>query len=134
MALIMWSDDYSVGVDSLDTDHISLVGIINQIDEATRFMADKAAINGLLRALVDHTRSHFQREEALLKKSGYVNLEEHMALHQEMTEKLVALQQSYEQSSDPELGDDALEFLCTWFDEHVLEVDRRYKTSDICST
>jgi len=97
-------------------------------------MADKAAINGLLRALVDHTRSHFQREELLLKKSGYANLDEHMALHQEMTEKLVALQQRYEQSSDPELGDDALEFLCTWFDEHVLEVDRRYKKTDICTS
>lgn len=53
MALIMKGDDYRVGVDSLDTDQIALVGIINQIDEATRFMADKAAINGLLKALVD---------------------------------------------------------------------------------
>ncbi len=127
MALIMWSDDYSVGIDCLDTDHISLVGIINQIDEANRYKADKAVISGLLKALIDHTRSHFQREEALLQSRGYSGLEEHKALHRDMADKLVRLREDYERGADAALSDDALEFLCTWFDEHVLEIDRRYK-------
>lgn len=127
MALIMWSDDYSVGIDCLDTDHISLVGIINQIDEATRYKADKAVISGLLKALIDHTRNHFQREEAVLRSLGYGGLDEHKALHRAMADKLARLCEDYERGADAALGDDALEFLCAWFDEHVLEIDRRYK-------
>ncbi len=113
MALIMWSDDYSVGVDCLDTDHISLIGIINQIDEATRFKADRAVISGLLKALIDHTRTHFRREEALLRSKGYNGLEEHKALHRAMADKLVRLRKDYERGADEALGGDPLEFLCT---------------------
>ena len=67
----------------------------------------------LLKALIDHTRTHFRREEALLRSKGYNGLKEHKALHRAMADKLVRLRKDYERGADKALGGDPLEFLCT---------------------
>ncbi len=127
MALIMWTSDYSVGVDSLDSDHIVFASIINYIDDANLFGIDKATIGRILEALIDHAHAHFRREEKLLEERGYPQLEEHKRLHRVMAEQLKDLHDRYQRSPDPGAGQEITELLCLWFDEHILKADMHYK-------
>ncbi len=128
MPLIMWTNDYSVGDDALDNDHIIIASIINHINEAVRFKADRAVVGRMLKALVDHAQGHFQREEKLLEQRGYPRLDEHRRMHRVMAGRLSALYDEYQSGSDPAASEETMNVLCAWFDDHILEVDMQYKT------
>ena len=127
MALIIWTHDYSVGVDSLDSDHIVIFSLINHIDEAKRVGGDEAAVGRILRVLIDRAQAHFRREEALLEKHGYPRLEEHRAAHRLLDQQLEELHTEYERYPSPEVSREIMELLAYWLDEHILQVDMDYK-------
>jgi hemerythrin len=88
MALIIWSGDYSVGVDVLDADHIIVASLINHIDDAKQSGSDESAVGRVLKVLVDHAYGHFAREEALLEEHGYPHLERHRQEHRLLEDQL----------------------------------------------
>ncbi|HEY4635354.1 MAG TPA: hemerythrin domain-containing protein, partial [Rhodospirillales bacterium] len=88
MALILWTTDYGVGVDSLDADHIVIFSLINHIDEAHQSGTDEQAIGHVLKVLLDRAIGHFRREEMLMKRHGYPDLEAHAAEHRRIMEEL----------------------------------------------
>jgi hemerythrin len=62
-----WSDKYSVGIKTIDSQHQELVNIINRLfDAVTNHEADKV-INSILDALMDYTKTHFALEELLMQ-------------------------------------------------------------------
>jgi hemerythrin len=127
MALILWTNDYSVGIEAFDNDHIAFASIINHIDEAGRFKSDEVVISSLLRALMNLVDGHFRREEELMARYRYPELDEHKKLHRVLRGRLKALYGEYRHSSKPEISDKAIKLLCHWFDEHILQTDMRYK-------
>ncbi len=127
MALILWTSDYSVGVESLDADHITVASLINHIHEAKQFGTDEVVIGDILKVVVDHARAHFQREEELLEKYGYPELEQHKKEHRLITEQLEELHEAYQSTPDPDISQEIMELLTFWLVKHILEVDMRYK-------
>lgn len=127
MALILWSNDYSVGVDSLDADHIVVASLINHIHEAKQFGSDEAVIGRLLNVLITHAHAHFNREEKLLERFGYPELAAHKKEHRLVADQLRELHEAYESTRDPEISAEIMELLRYWLVEHILKVDMRYK-------
>jgi len=127
MALIVWTNDYQVGVDSLDADHIVIFSLINHIDEAHLTGTDEAAIGCILKVLIDRAVAHFQREEMLMKKHGYPDLEAHAAEHSRLMVQLRSLYEAYQDNPSPEISSGIIELLATWLEEHVLDTDMRYR-------
>jgi hemerythrin len=127
MALMIWNSDYSVGVESLDSDHIVIASLINHIDDAKQFGSDEAAVGRILAVLIDQARAHFRREEKLLEKHGYPELEEHRKVHRLVEEQLTELQREYQRSQSSEISQEIMELLSYWLDDHILKVDMRYK-------
>ena len=77
--------------------------------------------------LIDHARAHFQREEELLEKYGYPELEQHKKEHRLITEQLEELHEAYQSTPDPDISQEIMELLTFWLVKHILEVDMRYK-------
>jgi hemerythrin len=127
MALIIWSSDYSVGVDALDADHIIVASLINHIDDAKQSGSDESAVGRVLKVLVDHAYAHFAREEALLEKHGYPQLERHRQEHRLLEDQLGELYEEYTRTPDPKISREIMELLNYWLVEHILEVDMHYK-------
>lgn len=80
---LLWRDFYELGVDFIDEDHKSLLGIMRGIGDAvSREDCNEAA--RLLTRLLDEAGNHFEREEKFLEKVGYPELEQHKKYHQQL--------------------------------------------------
>ncbi len=127
MALILWSDDFSVGVDRLDSDHITIFSLINHIDEASQSGSDEKAIGHILRTLTDVALAHFNREESLMKLNGYPEFEAHAAEHMAIVDELTSLSAAYHETPSAEICRELVEMLSAWLEGHILESDMRYR-------
>lgn len=127
MTLIIWSSDYSVGVDALDADHIVVASLINQIDDAKQSGSDEGAVGRVLKVLLDHAYAHFAREEALLEEHGYPHLAQHRKEHRLLEYQLHELYDEYTRTPAPDISREIMELLNYWLIEHILKVDMHYK-------
>jgi hemerythrin-like metal-binding protein len=127
MALIMWINDYSVGVDTLDADHIVIVSLMNHIDDLKQAGTEEEAVGTVLKVLLDFAYTHFRREEGFLKRYDYSEFERHWHEHRVIEEQLEELHEAYARSPDPDISQEILELLNFWLIEHILKVDMRYK-------
>lgn len=122
---VSWQESYSVGVDSLDADHKKLLRLINNLQTAIHYQTGEEFIHEALDELVDYTRTHFSREEALMRDNGYPDFEAHQREHREMIAKVNGMIARYEAE-----GEEALEplarFLKEWLLNHINGTDQRY--------
>ena len=127
MSLIMWTNDYSVGVEALDADHIMIVSLMNHIDDLKQDGSEEEAVGTVVKVLLDVAHSHFRREEGFLKKYDYPEFERHWHEHRVLEEQLEELRAAYARTPDPDISQEILELLNFWLVEHILRVDMRYK-------
>jgi len=125
MALLTWSNKYSVGVQSMDSQHTVLFGILNDLHEA--MMKGRAQKNAgvLLSKLVDYTKEHFTAEERLLAAAGYAGLAQHRALHRTLTKQVDEFAARYSRGEST-LGPKLLNFLRDWLANHIQNEDKKY--------
>ena len=126
MAILTWSNQLNVGIESVDQQHQRLVEILNRLDEAVAVGEEKSTILDLIEALVDYTRYHFSHEEDLMQEAGYAaqELALHCAQHQDFVAKVLDEQQKA--IADPDLvSNNLLEFLVQWLSAHILYSDKK---------
>lgn len=123
-ATIEWTPDMAVGEPSIDHDHRILVALVNQV-WCPGTADDAIAIEFVLDELLGYTAFHFAREEDLMARAGYPDLEEHKAIHRAMIQEVRQLQRRLARFT-PNLGADLQEFLGDWLMGHILSEDRRY--------
>ncbi|WP_404380779.1 bacteriohemerythrin [Caenispirillum salinarum] len=126
MALITWQDSYSVGVDMIDADHQLLVSLINQLDDAMTSGAGADTVGSVLNVLIEYTETHFGREELLMEKGGYPELEPHKKEHAKLTGQVRAIVDRYNAGDIGSVDAEVMEFLKNWLTGHILGVDRKY--------
>jgi hemerythrin-like metal-binding protein len=126
MALLKWSDELSVGVKALDADHRHLVDVINQLDEAVTAGRGPAVLGDVMSKLRTHVAEHFDREEALLKQTGYPECDEHHQQHHATSVKLAELENLVAED-DQKAASAVLGFLKAWFINHVVGNDLKMR-------
>ncbi len=125
MALFTWNDSYSVKVALCDQQHKKLFEIINQLADAMRVGKGNEIVSKTVGELLQYTRTHFQQEEALLKRAAYPQL----APHQEQHKKFVAdveglLKQTREGRAANSIQ--VLNLLRDWLVNHIQKTDKAY--------
>ncbi len=95
MPLIEWTPDFTVGVESLDTDHKVLISLINQLDDAITAGNPRATVQRVLDALYDYTVYHFSREEALMRACGYPDYDAHVRIHATLRTQVADIRERY---------------------------------------
>jgi hemerythrin-like metal-binding protein len=121
--LLAWDSDYSIGVEAIDEQHRRLFDISNRFYDAWRVRAGRAALCRIFDELLEYTRYHFAEEERLMQQIGYPGLPQHRRAHEELVE-LVGRFRGQLESGTPGVETEALEFVKTWLNIHVLEDDR----------
>lgn len=122
-----WSDEYSVGIDSIDQQHKKLLGLINSLQTAIDYSTGDEYEQEALNELVDYTKTHFTYEEGLLEQNDYPDFEPHKAQHAEMINKVEEVLTEY--SKDPETAmSNAVEFLKSWLINHINGTDKQYSS------
>ena len=134
MAELVWDEGMSVGIDSLDNDHKQLIAILAQLMSAKNKKLGQEDIDVIFERLEGYCQSHFDREEALLAKIDYKQLDVHKRSHQAFIKKIPQLkEQWFAKGSESEVvKDKIILFLQQWLIKHILEEDLDYVPAIHC--
>lgn len=122
---VEWRDEYSVGIESIDNDHKRLLSLINQLQTAAHYQTGKEFEREAFDALVDYTKHHFKREEALMETHGYPGFNAHKAEHVAMIAKVDAMLDEYKRKPQATI-EQAVQFLKSWLIRHINGTDQAY--------
>jgi len=122
---VSWDDAYSVGIDAIDRDHKKLLTLINHVQTAVYYSTGETFERQALKELVDYTKHHFEREEALMRDNGYPDYEPHKKQHEEMIAKVREYCAAYEKDREGTIND-LSDFLKGWLIEHIQGTDQKY--------
>ena len=122
-----WKGEYSVGVAELDTQHKTLIEIINHLAETVSHVSNEAEIRQIVADIVAYKNIHFATEEKYFKEFDYTEREEHERRHHEFSERIEELKQKHTaEGSAATLAFEIVDFLEDWFVQHLLRTDKRY--------
>jgi len=122
--LVSWTDEFSVGVDTIDSEHKRMLVLINEIDEVIQQGGAYEQFAPVLTDLIDHTNSHFAHEEKLLEENHCPDLEVHKKSHVRLREELTRWQEKVAEARAEDMNEHML-FLRIWFPGHILNVDKK---------
>jgi hemerythrin len=125
MALMNWSEKFSVGVASMDAQHQKWFGILNRLHDAMLGGKAKDVQRAILAEMVAYTHTHFAQEETLLKTKGYPKLAEHQAKHAAFNKQVQDLEAKMISGASV-LTHDVMDFLKHWLNDHILSTDTQY--------
>jgi len=132
---IEWRDDWLLGIPGVDREHQELAQLFNQVAKLYACAGEKRMTGnaevaeelvGLLNEMGEHVRSHFRNEEALMRESGYPELEDHSFEHASLLAEYAELLRELESQGLGCLDTETLGSLKTWLIGHVANADSRF--------
>ena len=125
VTLLTWSHDCIIGVQAMDDQHGILMDTLNELRRMLVRGTNRRDISLQLERLIEFTQMHFHSEEQLLQQQGFPGFDEHRTAHHALLARLyTALEQV--NRDEPVHFSSVLEFLPSWYHEHVEEVDQPY--------
>jgi len=125
MALMTWSNKYSVGFEALDNQHRAFMRSLNELHAAAMRGKAREVAGPLLRQLVSLASGHFSTEEELMESTRYPGLAGHRDQHREMTEKIAEFVSRHEQD-DATVYTPLLYFVRDYQTKHMQTEDQGY--------
>lgn len=122
---IVWKEEYSVGIPSLDNDHKRLIFLLNQFKTAYDYDMSAEFERQALEQLVEYTRFHFTREEELMQQANYPDFEGHKKQHENMIAQVESFVELYRQQGHDSLNE-VSDFLTNWLINHINGTDKQY--------
>ncbi|MDX2212832.1 MAG: hemerythrin family protein [Oculatellaceae cyanobacterium bins.114] len=119
-----WSDELSVGVPMIDTQHKELITAFNDLSEAIEQGTGTKAIKKLLTFLKYFTEWHFEQEENCAAKHKCAIAETNHQAHTRFLSIFSTLQAEYRESGASEdIARKAHAQLADWLVNHIMAID-----------
>ena len=118
-----WKDEYSMGIEEIDTQHRELISLFNRIVTNANAGARWDAVHYQVMDLRRFAEFHFEFEEALMRMYGYKDLDEHAQTHRAFFARLNEIE--YLANKDY-VQKEMLRFLSDWLMKHILVADKSY--------
>lgn len=125
---VTWSERMSVGVPLLDSDHKTLIGLINHLHRSIGDDEEYAAVGSVLQALDEYAAHHFAREEKMMEACRYPLLSQHHSTHASFAGKVAALKARYTEDQTGVRARECLNFLNAWLIDHICTTDMNYRS------
>lgn len=125
MPLLAWRDALSVGDPGIDGDHKKLIQFVNDLQDAIDGRKSDRVVGKIILELVQYTKDHFTREEAVMKGAGYPDYERHRSIHLALTRQVLLMAEKYVRTPTDEVKQELIDFLAAWLVEHIIKEDRK---------
>jgi hemerythrin len=126
MKTLEWNESYSVGVKSLDEQHMNLLFLINKMRAMVTSPEQSPDMGNLLVELERYVREHFLTEEGLLEKYNYYGLDQQKKEHRFYEQKVLEYQLRIDKAEEIILLD-MIGFLVDWWTGHIQGTDSEYR-------
>lgn len=124
--MILWKDEYKIGLELVDDQHKKLFEIAGEIYDLVKLSEDADKYDQILEViqeLKDYTVFHFQEEEAYMLASKYPKFFSHKVLHENFIEKVNSVNITSLDDNQTEYLLEMLKFVLDWLQNHILKVD-----------
>lgn len=125
--MIIWKEEYSIGIELIDEQHKHLFEIGNQAYELIKSELRTDQHDEVIQILEDlrqYTKFHFQTEENYMLKINSDQLPSQKIAHAEFIKKIYSIEFKKFDGDDKKYLDDILSFILNWILEHVLHKDK----------
>jgi len=119
-----WRPDFNLGIDVVDKQHKKIIELINQLNEAYINNESQKKLSMVLDEMDQYADYHFRKEEELFSNCSYPFYEEHIHYHENFRKKVS--QFKIQSSGGYQVTQKVLDYLKSWFTNHILDVDREY--------
>ena len=126
MKTVHWNKQLCVGIDTLDDDHKAIFDAIEQYRLAITNKDKTPPAQNLLDNLQSYVHLHFSREEAILRKTNYPDVTQHIEAHRLFTSELNRFKQLYSDLPGLFPHEAMLGFLNEWLISHISNEDKNY--------
>jgi len=119
-----WHETYSIGVESIDTQHKQLVHMVSRLQTTLAGGDINQEVANALRFLVDYTKRHFADEEKVMAGINFEELDHHKELHKKLINDVVHILLDIKKgkSIDPYAF---IDFLTDWLVNHIRYEDKK---------
>ncbi len=124
MALFVWDNSFSVGIDSIDTQHKKLMDIINRVHDAMTMGKTSDIIEKVFKELIDYTHEHFSFEEKYFEMYKYPDRGAHKRKHRFIFDEIDRM--SKVEGQGTVLSIELMQFLTKWLTKHIKGTDKEY--------
>jgi hemerythrin len=121
---VSWKPEYSVGVKSIDEQHIKLLNLINNVHAAVLCDTGPDFERGALEEMVAYTEGHLKYEEELMQEHSYFDYEAHKGQHDRMVSQVGLYVKRYEEKGS-EILPEVADYLQRWLVQHIQGTDRK---------
>jgi hemerythrin len=127
MEMVELTPSFKLDYEALDKDHQHLADIVNLIVEAIDG-GEGEKCEGLVNDFVESAKSHFAKEEALLTKVGFPNVERHHDHHASLDTKMDHLMEFAKNAGENQMARDSLRRELVFFlMDDVITADMDFK-------
>ncbi len=126
MAYFEWANDLVIDGGPIDSDHMHLVRLVNELHTATSQGIGCEVIEKIMAELIGYTKEHLHREEQLMASLGFPNLERHKLGHAHFTAELDMLQKRFESGSIT-VASQLSTVLRDWLSLHIRRSDKEVR-------
>ncbi len=119
-------EEYLVGHDQIDDDHIKLFAVMNGISQ-TIDEGDTALCQTLFTSFYKLAEEHFHNEELILKDQNYPDLERHIKYHQKLLTDAKETAQKCQNLENNTKAKQYFEELASFFIHDVVKGDQSFK-------
>lgn len=120
-----WTDAYSVHIEELDQQHRALFATVNELNQALRSGQGGAALDDVLKKLVDYALVHFAAEESLMQKHEFPGFLTHRTQHEMFREKMMQFLDEHH-AGKAGVAVSLMFFMQNWLKQHVMKTDKQY--------
>ncbi|WP_077034901.1 bacteriohemerythrin [Pelomonas sp. KK5] len=117
MSALLWDDDMRLGYEPMDETHREFADVVHALQTCA-----EAARPAALQRVIEHLRSHFDEEDALMREHDFpprdCHIDEHAAVLQS-AEDVAALVAAGDSSAVPSFA----QALADWFPGHAVHLD-----------
>lgn len=125
MAAIYWTDSLSVKIDSIDSEHKTLIDMINEFYENINKKSNNENILSLIKGLKNYSIQHFGREEMLMRQYSYPHFEDHKKQHNDFILKVISIEEKVKKGTII-ISFEITNFLRDWLKHHIQDTDKKY--------
>ena len=125
MNFLRWSEELSVNINSIDTQHKKLIELIANFYENIKNRTNGQNISVLIKGMKDYTTMHFGTEERYMRQYNYPEYELHKREHDSFIAKVKEIEDKFN-NGHLVISFEITNFLKEWIKKHILEIDKKY--------